>query len=398
MDTVRQIKTFNAGRDPQRLAMKYDTMRSGVFGFFRGSCHLFYDRLSRDGLPKTFPLVWVCGDLHLENFGSYKGDNCLVYFDINDFDEAALAPASWDLVRMLSSIRIGADRFAASTVDAQALCKTFLESYAVALASGKSYWVERDTADGPVRELLTGLRNRSRTEFLDSRTEIKGNKRAIRVDGKKALSVSKVQRATVKNFMTSFAQSQSNPDFFKVIDVARRIAGTGGLGLDRYAILVQGKGSPHGNYLLDLKRSMPSSLLPTLKVKQPRWKTDAQRVVALQQRVQAVPMAFLRPVHLGEVAYVLRDLQPSEDRVATARLSSGHLKDLIDSMGKIVAWANLRSASRQGAATLDELIDFGQRKKWQEKLLKTSLMCAQQVRADSAAFNAAYDDGAFGAK
>ncbi len=398
MDAVRQIKSFNAGRDAQRLAMKYDAMRSNVFAFFRGSCHLFYDRLSRDGLSKNFPLVWVCGDLHLENFGSYKGDNRLVYFDVNDFDEAALAPASWDLVRMLSSIRVGVDGFAASAVDAQTLCKTFLESYSSALVSGKSYWVERDTADGPVRDLLTGLRNRSRAEFLDSRTEIKGKKRTIHVDGKKALSVSKLQRATVMNFMTSFAQSQSNPDFYKVIDVARRIAGTGSLGVDRYAILVQGKGSPHGNYLLDLKRSVPSSLLPHLKVKQPRWATEAQRVVALQQRVQAVPMAFLQPVRLGEAAYVLRALQPSEDRVATARLSTGHLKELIDTMGKIVAWAHLRSASRQGSATLDELIDFGQRKKWQEKLLKTSLVCAQQVRADSAAFNAAYDDGAFGGK
>jgi uncharacterized protein (DUF2252 family) len=398
MDAVRQIKDFNAGRDPQRLAMKYDKMRSDVFAFFRGSCHLFYDRLSPQGLSKHFPLVWVCGDLQLENFGSYKGDNRLVYFDINDFDEAALAPASWDLVRMLCSIRIGTDGFTASAVDAQTLCTSFLESYSSALATGKSYWVERDTADGPVRDLLTGLRNRSRAEFLDSRTEIKDKKRAIRVEGKKALSVSSVQRATIMNFMATFAQSHSNPDFYKVIDVARRIAGTGSLGLDRFTILVQGKGSPHGNYLLDLRFSAPSCLLPHLKVKQPRWATEAHRVVALQERVQAVPMAFLQPVRLGEAAYVLRALQPSEDRVATARLTTGHLKELINTMGKIVAWAHLRSASRQGAATLDELIDFGQRKKWQEKLLKKSRVFTQQVHADWTTFNAAYDDGAFGGK
>ncbi len=45
----------------------------------------------------------------MENFGSYKGDNRQVYFDINDFDEGALAPASWDLVRLLASIQCGAD-------------------------------------------------------------------------------------------------------------------------------------------------------------------------------------------------------------------------------------------------------------------------------------------------
>jgi uncharacterized protein (DUF2252 family) len=72
-------------------------MRASPFAFLRGSCHLFYDRLPRGGIFRSSPLAWSCGDLHLENFGSFKGDNRLVYFDINDFDESALAPASWDL-------------------------------------------------------------------------------------------------------------------------------------------------------------------------------------------------------------------------------------------------------------------------------------------------------------
>ena len=79
-------------------------MRASAFAFMRGTCHLFYDQLPRSGVFKSAPPVWVCGDLHLENFGSYKGDNRLVYFDINDFDEAALAPVSWDLVRLLTSL------------------------------------------------------------------------------------------------------------------------------------------------------------------------------------------------------------------------------------------------------------------------------------------------------
>jgi hypothetical protein len=33
---------------------------------------------------------------HIENFGSYKGDNRLVYFDIGDFDESLLGPSAWD--------------------------------------------------------------------------------------------------------------------------------------------------------------------------------------------------------------------------------------------------------------------------------------------------------------
>lgn len=167
MDVVRQIKMFNAGRDPERLESKYRAMRAGTFAFLRGTCHLFYDRLSRSGIFKNAPLAWVCGDLHLENFGSYKGDNRLVYFDINDFDEAALAPASWDLVRMLASVWIGAGSTGASAAEARSLCTSFLDIYSSTLAAGKAYWAERETARGPVRALLDGLRERQRAQFLD---------------------------------------------------------------------------------------------------------------------------------------------------------------------------------------------------------------------------------------
>ena len=93
MNVIREIQAYNAGRDPERLALKYQKMRSSPFGFLRASCHLFYARLPKTELFKAAPLTWICGDLHLENFGSYKGNNRLSYFDLNDFDEAALAPA-----------------------------------------------------------------------------------------------------------------------------------------------------------------------------------------------------------------------------------------------------------------------------------------------------------------
>ena len=397
MDVVHQIQSFNVGRDPERLAMKYRAMRSSPFAFLRGTCHLFYARLPRGGVFKSAPRVWVCGDLHVENFGSYKGDNRLVYFDVNDFDESALAPASWDLVRFLTSLRIGADSLSIRESRAQGLCQIFLDAYASSLALGKAFWVERDTAQGLVRHLLDGLRDRQRASFLDSRTLVKRKQRLLRVDGKKALPVTELQRAAITSFMQEFAKSRAQPDFFTVLDVARRIAGTGSLGVDRYAILVHGKGSPDGNYLLDLKQALPSSLLPHLKVTQPKWKNEAQRVVAVQRRMQAVSMAFLQPVFFGESPCVLRALQPSEDRVAMSgsHQTGGDLEHLVRTMGQLVAWTQLRSAGRDGSAIADELIEFGQRKKWKEQLLGASRDCAVQVRKDAASFNAAWDDGEF---
>lgn len=397
MDVVSRIQGFNAGRDPERLAMKYRAMRTGPFAFLRGSCHLFYERLPRGGVFKSAPSVWVCGDLHLENFGSYKGDNRLVYFDVNDFDESALAPASWDLVRLMTSLRIEVDGSSVGEVRKLMLCQTFLDAYASTLVLGKAYWVERETAQGLVRELLDRLRDRQRATFLDSRTVLKRKQRLLRVDGKKALPPTDPQRAAITTFMREFAKTQAQPEFFNVLDVARRVAGTGSLGVERYAILVQGKGSPDGNYLLDLKQALPSSLLPNLKVAQPKWKNEAQRIVAVQRRMQAVAMAFLQPVLFAETPCVLRALQPSEDRVP---VSSSHrtrcdLDHLMRTMGQLVAWAQLRSAGRDGSAIADELIDFGSRKKWKEQLLGASQDCAVQVCKDAATFNAAWDDGQF---
>jgi len=397
LDAVETIRSFNDGRDPQRLAKKYANLRQSPFVFLRGTCHLFYDRLPADRLFSKAPLVWVCGDLHLENFGSFKGDNRLVYFDINDFDESALAPATWDLVRFLTSVLLAANDLNADADEARRLCENFVKAYATALASGSARWVERDTAQGLVKHVLESLKNRSREKHLDDRTERKRGRRVIRCDGKRAMAVTDAQRTRVTKLIGAFAAEQANPSFFEVLDVAHRIAGTGSLGLERYVVLVEGKGSPNGNYLLDVKQTLPSSLERHLLVKQPAWASQAHRVVALQQRVQAVPMAFLHPIVRRRTSYVLRGLQPSEDRVALDASGVGldQVRDVIQDMGRLVAWAQLRSAGRQGSVIADELIAFGAaRKKWQSDLVLAARGCAKQVRKDWAAYCTAYDAGA----
>ena len=94
VDCLQRITTYNYGRDPERLSRKYAAMRADVFAFLRGTCHLFYEDWPHISTLNDAPRTWICGDLHLENFGSYKGDNRLTYFDLNDFDEAILAPCT----------------------------------------------------------------------------------------------------------------------------------------------------------------------------------------------------------------------------------------------------------------------------------------------------------------
>ena len=340
MDVARRIADFNQGRDPERLAMKLAKMRSSPFIFLRGACHLFYERLpAQEPVFTQAPAVWLCGDLHLENFGSYKGDNRLAYFDINDFDEAALGPCTWDLVRFLVSVMLG-------LLDQS---RSFIDGYAAALQDGKARWVDRDASEGLVQDLLASLRARKRADYLDSRTTHKSGPRRLKL-GRRALEATEAGRATVTTFLRNFAQAQPDPDFFRVLDVARRIAGTGSLGVDRYVVLVEGKGSPDGNYLLDLKEAMPSSPGALLSAAQPAWASEAARVVACQQRCQGIPMAFLNAVAMEGRPYILRGLQPSEDRVDLAGWNGAPdlLEGVVRTMAQIVGPPARRRAARLG--------------------------------------------------
>lgn len=74
-DSAERIRAFNQGRDPRLVQMKYKAMRKDVFAFFRGTCHLFYEDWPASTPLDQAPTTWICGDLHMENLGSYKGDN-----------------------------------------------------------------------------------------------------------------------------------------------------------------------------------------------------------------------------------------------------------------------------------------------------------------------------------
>ena len=393
-DIAAAIFAHDAGRDPERLALKYAKMAQSPFIFLRGACHLFYDGLPDTAVFRDAPLAWCCGDLHFENFGSYKGNNRLVYFDINDYDEAALAPATWDLVRLLTSIQCGADALRATADEALAVSRSCLDAYRGALASGKPLWVERETSGGLVKTLLTALQERERAAFLDKRTLRKGRRRSLILDGVKALPASEAQKRSVAAFMAGFAATQGNPQFFEVLDIGRRIAGTGSLGAQRFVVLVAGKGSPDGNYLLDIKEAKPSALAPHLArlgIAQPAWTDEASRVVAVQKRMQAVDHAFLQPVQLDGLPCILRGLQPSEDRVAIADWGRklDRLKEVAATMGRILAWDQLRASGRSGSACADVLVAFAQREDWGVAMLDAATEMTATTRRQWNAFTAA---------
>jgi uncharacterized protein (DUF2252 family) len=381
-DTIRE---FNADREPERLRLKYAAMQQNAFAFMRGTCHLFYqDWPAGDTALNDAPLAWICGDLHLENFGSYKGDNGLVYFDLNDFDEAILAPATWELGRWLCSILVAAQSLNLSQEAAQQLCQLGLNGYTEALVAGKARWLERETAQGMIRDLLNPLKRRKRKTFLDSRTTLHKRQRALKLDGKHALPLEANEKAEVMAFIDDYAQHQHNPEFYRPIDAARRIAGTGSLGIDRYVILVAGHGGQNGQFLLDLKAAAGSALARHVNCPQPQWENQAQRVANVQHWVQAIAPAFLSAVTFRNQAFVLKELQPSQDRLALNNWNGKfkRLAQVVCHMGKIVAWSHLRSGGRAGSAATDAWIIFGQRRDWQDAVLDYAGKYALKIQAD----------------
>ncbi len=393
-DIVAQIQQFNRDRDPDLLKLKYQAMASNAFGFLRGTCHLFYQDIPTDAAIDKMPPVWVCGDLHLQNFGSYRGDDRLVYFDINDFDESVLAPCSWDTARFLTSVLVAAHTFKISDQEAQDLCQGFLDAYTAALRLGKARDVHPQTATGLVRELLEKLATRDRKTFLTDRTDLKDKQHKLKIIPGKTFAVTLEERETITRLINKWATNQPNPRFFNVLDLAHRIAGTGSLGLDRYVLLVEGNGSPHRNYLLDLKAARSSSLYPHLQIHQPQWTSEAERISAIQHRFQESPPALLMPLELDGKSYVLRELQPTADRVDLAAWNGKikRLKKVVQTMAEVTAWGQLRSGGRQGSAIADDLIAFAEdAATWHPLLLNYARSYATQIEADFTLFRDAFN-------
>ena len=71
MDVFDRVMAYNAGREPKRLQMKLVAMQADPSTFLRGTCHLFYEGWHKSLNQLKSPSAWICGDLHLENFGSY---------------------------------------------------------------------------------------------------------------------------------------------------------------------------------------------------------------------------------------------------------------------------------------------------------------------------------------
>ena len=103
-----EILKFNAAFHHQpSLTAKLKALGSSPFGFFRGTFHLFARDL-REGPFRKWPCLetagQIVGDLHTENFGTFRAITNEIVYDINDFDETTQGPYEFDVRRLATSL------------------------------------------------------------------------------------------------------------------------------------------------------------------------------------------------------------------------------------------------------------------------------------------------------
>lgn len=396
-ELIHRLKLYNKGRVPRFLAFKYAAMRESPFRFMRGSAHLFYDDIPKDSPLLGSPKAWICGDLHLENLGSFKGDNGLAYFDLNDFDEAALAPCLLDIARFACSIHVGEEALQLDGKGASAQVNILLDHYIAAMGKGYIRNLEQETATGVIKQFLETVQTRNRKLFLATRIIKKKNKPRLVIDNIRWFELEEAQKQEVIETFQGTALYKSDPAFFAVKDVAFRVAGTGSLGMERFVLLVEGKKGVNRYYLIDIKEAQAPSLLLRHHFHQPEWQNDADRIVEIQQRVQAAAPALLSTMTMGDKHFVVKELQPVEDKLDLTHLQGRNKRcsQFIATVGTITAWGLLRSGGRQGSATGDELIEFARRSgDWKGYVADYAAKYAGKILRDYTIFCKAYDNNA----
>jgi uncharacterized protein (DUF2252 family) len=118
------------------LQAKHKLMAEDGFSFLRATFYR-WAQLFPALCPKLAraPKVLGVGDLHLENYGTWRDAEGRLVWGVNDFDEACPLPYTNDLVRLATSawLAIEADALA---LGRGAACRAILDGYAAGLEDG----------------------------------------------------------------------------------------------------------------------------------------------------------------------------------------------------------------------------------------------------------------------
>src|SRR5689334_8406795 len=276
VETLRDAFAPMMRSDPVAFRGKYRKMAADPHAFYRGTACLFAhdvtsadDPFARDGADR----IWIHGDLHVENFGTYLNSRGRMIFDINDFDEAYLGHFTWDLQRFVASLALVGWQKALPEESVRSLIGRFVRSYLAqvdhyaTIDTDDDFAITLDNAEGPVLSALVAARMHRRSELLDTMTVIRDGARKF-VEDSTASRLSRTSRKKVvdafRGYLDTIPESKrfDHSLFYKLRDVcAKRGFGIGSAGLPAYNVLDEGYTQALEN---DVVLSMKRANVPAL--------------------------------------------------------------------------------------------------------------------------------------
>jgi uncharacterized protein (DUF2252 family) len=341
--------------DPAAFRTKFRKMAADPFAFYRGSACLFYADVAEREDPwadERTARVWIQGDLHAENFGTYMdGDGALI-FDVNDFDEAYVGHFTWDVTRFAASMALLGWRKAISDADISGLVEGYVRAYLdqvrwfVDQADDRSFSLRLDTTEGAVQQVLRLAKLRTRVGLLDAVTETEGFDRVLReVPGLRRLE--EAERAAVTEAFERYLDSIPPAKRFRgvayrVKDVAGRSGfGIGSAGLPAYTVLIEGYNQALDNdVVLSMKQGNVAA--PSRVVTDPAiagaFHHHGHRTAVSQRALQAHADPLLGWTDLDGVGFVVSEVSPYEADLDWSELSEpGEIAPVVDYLGRATA-------------------------------------------------------------
>jgi uncharacterized protein DUF2252 len=267
------------------LRLKHERMAASALLFLRGTFYRWAQQWP-EACPELAgaPLVLAVGDLHVENFGTWRDAEGRLVWGINDVDEAWRLPYTNDLTRLATSalLAIKARRLAASPRDA---CDAILEGYRRALElRGRPFVLEE--RHGWLREIALG-KLRDRAKFWDRLDALPTARGAIPIG---------VLRSTL-------------PDRRLAVRVVSRPAGVGSLGRRRFVALATAHGA---RIAREAKALVPSAMA---------WATGRARVPSLCEVILQHAVRDPDPFFIVRDGWIVRRLSPHCSRIDLTDLS-----------------------------------------------------------------------------
>lgn len=368
---TREFGDFMA-LDPAAFRRKFRKMAASPFAFYRGSASLFYaDQAGayRDEafLDERTSRVWIHGDLHAENFGTYMNSSGQLVFNVNDFDEAYVGPFIWDLKRFCASVALIGYSKALSDQVITDLVGTFARAYLTelrALAAGGDDAIGSitlDNADGVLRRVLQEARLNTRVDLLAGQTTIDDYERRFSlgdgvydVDGDTAAVV----RAAFRDYLQTLP-SHGDSVSTNIKDIKlRKGVGIGSAGLPSYNLLLEGHTQALENdVIIYMKQAQVPAVARWIDDERVRsyFRHQGHRTAESQRALQAHADPWLGYTELNGIGQLVAEVSPYAADLDWADVNEPEeLTGVVADLGRAVA----RMHSVADDESSHDLVDF----------------------------------------